>query len=137
MLTNRLYYMMKPYLPWSLRMAVRRRVANRRRASVSNCWPINEQAARVPADWQGWPHGKKFALVLTHVGDVITVTDAQIVEAMRFLWERMKLVVEPTGALAAAAVMHARAPVRGKRVGIILSGGNVDLKAAAALFQSA
>jgi len=62
------------------------------------------------------------------------VTDAQIVEAMRFLWERMKLVVEPTGALAAAAVLGGVVPVRDRRVGIIISGGNVDLKAAAALF---
>ena len=75
-----------------------------------------------------------FPLVLAHVHDVVTVTDAQIVEAMRFLWERMKLVVEPTGALAAAAVLSGVAPVRDRRVGIILSGGNVDLKAAAALF---
>ena len=74
-----------------------------------------------------------FPLVRANVDDMVTVSDAQIVDAMRFLWERMKLVVEPTGALAAAAVMHARLPVRGKRVGIILSGGNVDLKAAAAL----
>ena len=75
-----------------------------------------------------------FPLVLRHVGDIITVTDAQIVEAMRFLWERMKLVVEPTGALAVAGVMSGAIAVRDRRVGIILSGGNVDLKAAAALF---
>jgi threo-3-hydroxy-L-aspartate ammonia-lyase len=75
-----------------------------------------------------------FPLVLRHVGDIITVTDAQIVEAMRFLWERMKLVVEPTGALAAAGVLSGAIAVRDRRVGIILSGGNVDLKAAAALF---
>jgi len=75
-----------------------------------------------------------FPLVLRNVHDIVTVTDAQIVEAMRFLWERMKLVVEPTGALAAAAVLEGLVDVRGKRVGIILSGGNVDLKAAAALF---
>ena len=66
--------------------------------------------------------------------DIITVTDAQLVEAMRFLWERMKLVVEPTGALAAAGVLNGAIDVRGKRVGIILSGGNVDLKVAATLF---
>ena len=75
-----------------------------------------------------------FPLVLRHVSDIITVTDEQIVEAMRFLWERMKLVVEPTGALAVAGVMSGAIPVRDRRVGIILSGGNVDLKAAAALF---
>jgi threo-3-hydroxy-L-aspartate ammonia-lyase len=75
-----------------------------------------------------------FPLVLRHVDDIITVTDAQLVEAMRFLWERMKLVVEPTGALAAAGVLGGVIDVRGKRVGIILSGGNVDLKAMAAFF---
>jgi threonine dehydratase len=75
-----------------------------------------------------------FPLVLRHVHDIITVSDAQIVEAMRFLWERMKLVVEPTGALAAAGVLSGQVDVRGARVGIVLSGGNVDLKAAATLF---
>ncbi len=75
-----------------------------------------------------------FPLVLRHVHDIITVTDSQLVEAMRFIWERMKLVVEPTGALAAAGVLSGAIDVRDRRVGIILSGGNVDLKAAAALF---
>ena len=75
-----------------------------------------------------------FPLVLAHVHDIVTVDDAALVEAMRFLWERMKLVVEPTGALATAAVMQGKLDVRDRRVGIILSGGNVDLKAIAALF---
>ncbi|HEX7558297.1 MAG TPA: threo-3-hydroxy-L-aspartate ammonia-lyase [Usitatibacter sp.] len=80
------------------------------------------------------PGAITFPLVLRHVQDVITVTDAQIVEAMRFLWERMKLVVEPTGALATAGVMSGPLDVRDRRIGIILSGGNVDLKAVASLF---
>jgi len=75
-----------------------------------------------------------FPLVLEQVHDIITVSDAQLVEAMRFLWERMKLVVEPTGALATAGILSGSIDVRQRRVGIILSGGNVDLKAAAALF---
>ncbi|HEX3098395.1 MAG TPA: threo-3-hydroxy-L-aspartate ammonia-lyase [Usitatibacter sp.] len=75
-----------------------------------------------------------FPLVLRHVHDIITVTDEELVHAMRFLWERMKLVVEPTGALATAGVMSGAIDVRDRRVGIILSGGNVDLKAMAALF---
>ena len=78
--------------------------------------------------------GITFPLVLRHVHDIITVTDAQLVEAMRFIWERMKLVVEPTGALAAAGVLSGAVDVRDKRVGIILSGGNVDLKAIAPYF---
>ena len=52
--------------------------------------------------------------------------DAALVEAMRFFVERMKLVVEPTGCLAAAAAFTGAVPVAGKRVGVILSGGNVD-----------
>ena len=75
-----------------------------------------------------------FPLVMRHVSDIITVSDAQLVEAMRFLWERMKLVVEPTGALAAAGVLSKAIDVRDKRVGILTSGGNVDLKAVAGLF---
>jgi threonine dehydratase len=75
-----------------------------------------------------------FPLVLRHVHDIITVSDAELVEAMRFLWERMKLVVEPTGALATAGVLSGPLDVRHRRVGIILSGGNVDLKAIAQLF---
>ena len=75
-----------------------------------------------------------FPLVLRHVHDIITVTDAELIEAMRFLWERMKLVVEPTGALATAGVLSRASEVRDRRVGIILSGGNVDLKAVASLF---
>jgi len=75
-----------------------------------------------------------FPLVLRHVHDIVTVSDADLVEAMRFLWERMKLVVEPTGALATAAVMKGALDVKGRRVGIILSGGNVDLKAIATFF---
>jgi len=79
------------------------------------------------------PSELTFGLVMRHVHDVVTVSDAQLVEAMRFLWERMKLVVEPTGALATAAVLEGAIDVRGKRVGIILSGGNADLKVVAKL----
>jgi threonine dehydratase len=73
-------------------------------------------------------------LVLENVDDIVTVSDAELVEAMRFVWERMKIVIEPTGALAVAAVMKGRVDVRDKRVGIVISGGNVDLKAVATLF---
>lgn len=66
MLSNRLYYTFKPYLPWSLRLAVRRRIAIRRRELMSDSWPINPAASRRPTNWTGWPEGKKFAVVLTH-----------------------------------------------------------------------
>ena len=66
---------------------------------------------------------------------MVTVPDDALVHTMRFLWERMKLVVEPTGALGLAAALRGRVEVAGKRVGVILSGGNVDLVAALELFR--
>ena len=70
-----------------------------------------------------------FPLVRRHVDDMVTVSDDDILRAMRFLWERMKLVIEPTGALGLAAAWRGAVSVAGKRVGVILSGGNVDLTA--------
>lgn len=66
MSTNRVYYGIKPYLPWHLRMAVRRTVAQWKRKAYQAVWPIKESAGHQPADWAGWPDGKKFAVVLTH-----------------------------------------------------------------------
>jgi threonine dehydratase len=64
---------------------------------------------------------------------VLTVSDADLVEAMKFLASRMKLLVEPTGCLGAAAVLSSKLGLRGQRVGVVLSGGNVDLARFAAL----
>jgi threonine dehydratase len=71
-----------------------------------------------------------FPLVLENVDDMVTVSDYDLVRAMSFVWERMKLVVEPTGVLALAAALEGRVDVAGRRVGVILSGGNVDLPTA-------
>ena len=60
------------------------------------------------------------------VEDIVTVSDEQLRQAARFFAERMKIVVEPTGCLAAAAVLDGVVAAAGKRVGIVLSGGNVD-----------
>ncbi|WP_420101621.1 threo-3-hydroxy-L-aspartate ammonia-lyase [Bosea sp. (in: a-proteobacteria)] len=68
-----------------------------------------------------------FPIIQRDVEDIVTVSDAELVETMRFFAERMKLVVEPTGCLAAAAALTGKVPVAGKRVGVIISGGNVDL----------
>ncbi|MDR3175050.1 MAG: threo-3-hydroxy-L-aspartate ammonia-lyase [Desulfovibrio sp.] len=76
-----------------------------------------------------------FPVIQSLVRDILTVSDADLASAMRFFAERMKLVVEPTGCLAAAAVLSGRLDVRGKRVGVILSGGNVDLAKYAALLR--
>jgi len=78
-----------------------------------------------------------FALIKAHVDDIVTVSDAQLVGMLRFFAERMKMVVEPTGCLGAAAAMSGEFPLAGKRVGIIISGGNVDLKSYGGLLAGA
>lgn len=61
-----LYYLLKPAIPWAIRIRVRRVMANRLRRQFSGSWPIVPSAARPPEGWPGWPNGKQFAFVLTH-----------------------------------------------------------------------
>ncbi|MBD2102910.1 threo-3-hydroxy-L-aspartate ammonia-lyase [Leptolyngbya sp. FACHB-261] len=75
-----------------------------------------------------------FPLVLHYVDDLVTVSEGGIVRSLRLLWERLKIVVEPTGALAAAALLEAVVQAPNQRVGVILSGGNVDLSQMGQLF---
>ena len=70
-----------------------------------------------------------FPLVLAHVQDMTTVDDRELLDAMLYLWERMKIVVEPTGALGAAGLFKGSTDVAAMRVGVVISGGNVDLQA--------
>jgi threonine dehydratase len=70
-----------------------------------------------------------FAIIQRHVDDIVTVSEEAIVSAMRKIWETMKIVIEPSAAVPYAAVMQNKAEVRPKRIGIILTGGNVDLDA--------
>jgi threonine dehydratase len=67
-----------------------------------------------------------FEIIRSYVDDVITIRDEEALAMMRFFFERMKVVVEPTGAVAPAAALANKAGFRGKRVGAIISGGNVD-----------
>jgi threo-3-hydroxy-L-aspartate ammonia-lyase len=76
-----------------------------------------------------------FPAIQRLVSRVVTVSDAQLVSCMRFFAERMKMVVEPTGCLAAAAVLEGALDLRGQRVGVIISGGNVDLDRYTALLN--
>lgn len=78
-----------------------------------------------------------FPVIQQLVKGVLTVSDAQLVQAMRLFAERLKLVVEPTGCLGTAALLAKLRPVEGKRVGVMVSGGNVDLSRYAELLQSA
>ncbi len=68
-----------------------------------------------------------FPVIRRLVDDIVTVSDAELVEAMKFFAGRMKMIVEPTGCLAAAAVFNQKLDVKGRKVGVLLSGGNVDL----------
>ena len=70
-----------------------------------------------------------FPLVRANVDDMVTVSDDELLDVLRFVWERLKLVVEPTGALGLAAAWAGKVDVAGKRVGVIVSGGNADLEA--------
>jgi threonine dehydratase len=71
-----------------------------------------------------------FPLICHHVDDMQTVSDEDLIRTMRFVWTRLKLVVEPTGVLGLAAIFNGRITCRERRVGVILSGGNVDFAGA-------
>lgn len=77
-----------------------------------------------------------FAIIRRDVDDILTASDAELVECMAFMAMRMKLVVEPTGCLGFAAARHRKAELKGKRVGVIVSGGNVDMARLASLLSS-
>jgi threonine dehydratase len=70
-----------------------------------------------------------FAIIQRYVDDIVTVSEEAIVSAMRTIWETMKIIVEPSAAVPYAAILERVIDVNGRRVGIILTGGNVDLDA--------
>lgn len=70
---------------------------------------------------------RTFSIIRKNVDNIIRVSEKEILEAMRFIWERMKLVVEPSGACSLAGVLSKHVDLGGKKIGVIISGGNVDL----------
>lgn len=68
-----------------------------------------------------------FACIREHVDDIVTVSEQQIIEAMRLVWERMNIIIEPSSAVPVAAVLNQKVDTAGKKTGIIISGGNMDL----------
>lgn len=68
---NKIFYTLKPFIPRSTQIAIRRIIARRKRLIYSNVWPIDHAAGKTPDGWQGWPNGKKFALVIQHDVDTI------------------------------------------------------------------
>jgi len=78
---------------------------------------------------------KTFPIIRENVREIITVSDKEIIAAMRWIWERLKITIEPSCAVPFAAVLKEKATFTNKKVGIILSGGNVDLNKIAKLFE--
>lgn len=70
---------------------------------------------------------RNFAIILDKVDDIVTVSEESIVAAMRLIWERMKIIIEPSSAVPLAAILEGKVDIKNKKVGIILSGGNLDL----------
>ncbi len=70
---------------------------------------------------------RNFAIIMKNVDDIVTVSEEKIVEAMRMIWERMKIIIEPSSAVPLAAILGGKVDIQNKKVGIILSGGNLDL----------
>jgi threonine dehydratase len=70
---------------------------------------------------------RNFSIILDMVDDVVTVSEENIVAAMRMIWERMKIIIEPSSAVPLAAILEGKVDVQNKKVGILLSGGNLDL----------
>lgn len=75
-----------------------------------------------------------FPLVQKYVDDMITVSEEEIIRTMYYLWTRLKIVVEPSGAVSLAPLLCRKLPIAGRRAGIILSGGNVDVRLAGEIF---
>jgi threonine dehydratase len=79
---------------------------------------------------------KTFLIIQNDVKEIITATDKEIIGAMRLVWERLKIVIEPSAAVPLAVVLKAKEKFMGRRVGVIFSGGNVDLEKACSLFSN-
>jgi threonine dehydratase len=71
---------------------------------------------------------RTFNIIQKYVDKILTVSEMEIIEAMIFLWERMKIIVEPSGAVPLAALLSKKTEIRDKKVGLILSGGNIDIE---------
>lgn len=70
---------------------------------------------------------RNFAIIMDKVDDIVTVSEENIIAAMRMIWERTKIIIEPSSAVPLAAILEGKVDIKGKKVGIVLSGGNLDL----------
>src|SRR2546430_10118622 len=120
MFANRIYCGLKPFVPQSLRAAIRRRLAIRLRRNIEDVWPIMPGSERPPEDWPGWPEGKKFAFVLTH--DVESANGLgkceQLVQLEQQLGFRSCFNFIPEGPYQVPAELRASLIARGFEVGV-------------------
>jgi threonine dehydratase len=111
-------------------------------AGADDCWQSMqtghrvrlEQVSTVADGLRASIGARNWALISKLVDEVVRIEEAEIVAAMRLAWERLKIVIEPSCAVPLAAVLTGRVPVAGQRVGIVLSGGNLDLDGLPRLF---
>jgi glycosyltransferase involved in cell wall biosynthesis len=120
MVNRHLYYQLKPYLPWRLRIGVRRVVARLQRRRYAGTWPINELAGNPPPGWPGWPGGAKFALVLTHdvEGPLGLGKCHQMMELERSLGMRSSFNFIPEGSYQVTPAFRAGVRAEGFEVGV-------------------
>jgi threonine dehydratase len=113
-------------------------------AGADDCWQSMQTGRRVRleqvstiADGLRASIGERnWALISRHVDEVVRIGEAEIVAAMRLAWERLKIVIEPSSAVPLAAILHGQVPVAARRVGVIFSGGNLDLDDLPAIFAA-
>jgi len=113
-------------------------------AGADDCWQSMhtgqrvrlEQVATIADGLRASIGERNWALISRHVDEVVKIEEAEIVAAMRLAWERLKIVIEPSSAVPLAAVLGGHVPVAGRRVGVIFSGGNVDLDSLGELFSA-
>jgi glycosyltransferase involved in cell wall biosynthesis len=117
---NRLYYHLKPYLPWRLRMGLRRILARRKLERHKDVWPINEAAGRLPDGWPGWPDGKKFAFVITHdvEGPIGVAKCRQLMQLEKELGFRSSFNFVPEGDYAVSRELREELAQNGFEVGV-------------------
>lgn len=111
-------------------------------AGADDCWQSMqtgqrvrlEQVATIADGLRASIGERNWALISQHVDEVVRVEEDEIIAAMRLAWERLKIVIEPSAAVPLAAISSGRLDVAGRRVGVVFSGGNLDLGALPALF---
>ena len=98
------------------------------RSLLSGKIEFNESVDTIADGLRTFLGDRNFPIIKKHVERIITVSENEIIEAMKLIWERMKIIIEPSSAVAFAALLKQKEHFKNKKIGVIISGGNVDLK---------